>query len=281
MRSPGERGTGNTLEQSVSSRGSPEKCESRDLNPDGLPHWILSPARLPIPPLSRGWWAATDPLLILPGGLSAGRTAAGAFRGAAFGVRAVRAASERTPAVVFIRVLSLLPFAIVGPCLNPGQPAAAESAVRDACAAAGVCASFRRSALLPLRKGSGRSEGLQPARRAREGWFGPRSRVGLVSARSTASKGWLRGYRRGHQAGVEEHDVRCKAYEPCGPLQASRPGPPSRGKPMPSALRMPAKPSFRLWTGTGNLHVGSGRAQVELVCVPQGQHSVVAAERGG
>lgn len=28
-------------------------CESRELNPDGLPHWILSPARLPIPPLSR------------------------------------------------------------------------------------------------------------------------------------------------------------------------------------------------------------------------------------
>jgi hypothetical protein len=28
------------------------ECESRDSNPDGLPHWILSPARLPIPPLS-------------------------------------------------------------------------------------------------------------------------------------------------------------------------------------------------------------------------------------
>jgi integrase len=28
-------------------------CESRDLNPDWFPHWILSPARLPIPPLSR------------------------------------------------------------------------------------------------------------------------------------------------------------------------------------------------------------------------------------
>src|SRR5262245_24229482 len=28
-------------------------CESRELNPDGLPHWILSPARLPVPPLSR------------------------------------------------------------------------------------------------------------------------------------------------------------------------------------------------------------------------------------
>ena len=26
-------------------------CESRDSNPDGFPHWILSPARLPIPPL--------------------------------------------------------------------------------------------------------------------------------------------------------------------------------------------------------------------------------------
>jgi hypothetical protein len=29
------------------------KCESRELNPDALRHWILSPARLPIPPLSR------------------------------------------------------------------------------------------------------------------------------------------------------------------------------------------------------------------------------------
>ena len=29
-------------------------CESRDSNPDGFPHWILSPARLPIPPLPRG-----------------------------------------------------------------------------------------------------------------------------------------------------------------------------------------------------------------------------------
>jgi hypothetical protein len=34
-------------------RLSNETCESRDSNPDGLPHWILSPARLPIPPLSR------------------------------------------------------------------------------------------------------------------------------------------------------------------------------------------------------------------------------------
>src|SRR5215813_8586265 len=29
-------------------------CERRDSNPHGSPHWILSPARLPIPPLSRG-----------------------------------------------------------------------------------------------------------------------------------------------------------------------------------------------------------------------------------
>ena len=29
------------------------KCERRDLNPHGFPHWILSPARLPIPPLSQ------------------------------------------------------------------------------------------------------------------------------------------------------------------------------------------------------------------------------------
>ena len=29
------------------------KCERQDLNLHGLPHWILSPARLPIPPLSQ------------------------------------------------------------------------------------------------------------------------------------------------------------------------------------------------------------------------------------
>src|SRR5262245_47605009 len=28
-------------------------CERGELNPHGLPHWILSPARLPVPPLSR------------------------------------------------------------------------------------------------------------------------------------------------------------------------------------------------------------------------------------
>src|SRR5262249_36052826 len=28
-------------------------CERRDSNPHGFPHWILSPARLPIPPLSQ------------------------------------------------------------------------------------------------------------------------------------------------------------------------------------------------------------------------------------
>src|SRR5262245_66582345 len=27
-------------------------CERRDSNSHGLPHWILSPARLPVPPLS-------------------------------------------------------------------------------------------------------------------------------------------------------------------------------------------------------------------------------------
>lgn len=37
---------------SATSEG-PSKCESRESNPDGLPHWILSPARLPIPPLSQ------------------------------------------------------------------------------------------------------------------------------------------------------------------------------------------------------------------------------------
>src|SRR5262245_61245139 len=32
----------------------PEWCERRDSNPQGFPHGILSPARLPVPPLSRG-----------------------------------------------------------------------------------------------------------------------------------------------------------------------------------------------------------------------------------
>src|SRR3989304_7985074 len=27
-------------------------CERGELNPHGVPHWILSPARLPVPPLS-------------------------------------------------------------------------------------------------------------------------------------------------------------------------------------------------------------------------------------
>ena len=29
------------------------QCESRDSNPDALRHWILNPARLPIPPHSQ------------------------------------------------------------------------------------------------------------------------------------------------------------------------------------------------------------------------------------
>lgn len=37
------------------NRGLTAKCERQDLNLHGLPHWILSPARLPIPPLSRGF----------------------------------------------------------------------------------------------------------------------------------------------------------------------------------------------------------------------------------
>ena len=30
-----------------------KECERQDLNLHGLPHWILNPARLPIPPLSQ------------------------------------------------------------------------------------------------------------------------------------------------------------------------------------------------------------------------------------
>jgi hypothetical protein len=35
------------------SRKCKEKCERGDLNPYGLTRWILSPVRLPVPPLSR------------------------------------------------------------------------------------------------------------------------------------------------------------------------------------------------------------------------------------
>src|SRR6185437_13349712 len=38
----------------------PASCESRESNPDGLPHRILSPARLPVPPLSRMWKLVID-----------------------------------------------------------------------------------------------------------------------------------------------------------------------------------------------------------------------------
>ena len=42
-------------EADCESMTSPERgdCERQDLNLHGLPHWILNPARLPIPPLSR------------------------------------------------------------------------------------------------------------------------------------------------------------------------------------------------------------------------------------
>jgi hypothetical protein len=47
---PGSRGENRRTAKNPAKSG---ECESRDLNPDGFPHWILSPARLPIPPLSR------------------------------------------------------------------------------------------------------------------------------------------------------------------------------------------------------------------------------------
>ena len=31
------------------------KCERGELNPYGIAHWILSPARLPVPPLSHAY----------------------------------------------------------------------------------------------------------------------------------------------------------------------------------------------------------------------------------
>ena len=33
--------------------GSPYWCERGESNPHELPHWILNPARLPVPPLSQ------------------------------------------------------------------------------------------------------------------------------------------------------------------------------------------------------------------------------------
>src|SRR5881398_480122 len=36
-----------------------ERCDRRDSNPHGLPHRILSPARLPVPPRSRRSCAST------------------------------------------------------------------------------------------------------------------------------------------------------------------------------------------------------------------------------
>src|SRR5881398_2480908 len=40
-----------------------ERCDRRDSNPHGLPHRILSPARLPVPPRSRDCPASTYVLL--------------------------------------------------------------------------------------------------------------------------------------------------------------------------------------------------------------------------
>jgi hypothetical protein len=40
-------------EISDSTRSAARRCERQDLNLHGFPHWILSPARLPIPPLSQ------------------------------------------------------------------------------------------------------------------------------------------------------------------------------------------------------------------------------------
>jgi site-specific recombinase XerD len=51
-KSPDEIGTSCTAMQLPAS-GCAIECESRESNPDALRHWILSPARLPIPPLSQ------------------------------------------------------------------------------------------------------------------------------------------------------------------------------------------------------------------------------------
>lgn len=42
-------------------------CERQDSNLHGLPHWILNPARLPIPPLSQGIQSISIPLRISSG----------------------------------------------------------------------------------------------------------------------------------------------------------------------------------------------------------------------
>ena len=49
---PGVQAKGQILALALSP-DSDKKCERQDLNLHGLPHWILNPARLPIPPLSQ------------------------------------------------------------------------------------------------------------------------------------------------------------------------------------------------------------------------------------
>ena len=48
------------------TRRAPTRCERGDLNPHGFPHWILSPARLPVPPLSLSRCPARGDLQGLP-----------------------------------------------------------------------------------------------------------------------------------------------------------------------------------------------------------------------
>src|SRR5213076_2216115 len=47
-------------------------CERRDSNSHGFPHWILSPARLPVPPLSPVPCAPDEPDAATPAGRASG-----------------------------------------------------------------------------------------------------------------------------------------------------------------------------------------------------------------
>src|SRR5256885_8100105 len=47
-------------------------CERRDSNSHGFPHWILSPARLPVPPLSPVPCAPDEPDAVTPAGRASG-----------------------------------------------------------------------------------------------------------------------------------------------------------------------------------------------------------------
>ena len=55
---------GRSWEPANSQNSVSDWCERGDLNPHGFPRWILSPVRLPIPPLSRAHSMEFKPYLL-------------------------------------------------------------------------------------------------------------------------------------------------------------------------------------------------------------------------